>query len=246
MLDAGPETTSVSCDLGYRIPDKIQQGPFDYLNSPQVNAAVFSTLRILKATTPEDDYYERYLQHFQKRGASFMDTYHLMWWLGSTVKPKRILEIGSRSGLSICQLLSACVTYDHIESIVLCDLFVESPGSEEVIVKNLNALNIWFGVRDKVKFIRGDSMQEMPALAMAGQKYDYILVDGCHEKSYALTDLRNAVNLIEQGGYIVFDDITPDGCALQDVWDNFKAENQGNFDFWENHDGKGVGYARKI
>lgn len=226
------------------ILDMPQEGHF--YNLPQINSAIFNVMRILKGVTPQDDYYERYLQHFEKRGDSFMDTYHFMWYLGSVIKPKRILEIGSRAGISICQLLSACISYDHIDKIVLCDLFVEEPGSPATIVKNLNALNIWARIQDKVKFIKGDSTLEIPKLSFEGNKYSSILVDGCHEKSYALTDLRNAVNLVEKDGFIIFDDLTEDGCSLQDVWDTFKSENKSSFSFWENHDGKGIGYARKL
>jgi len=80
-------------------------------------------------------------------------------------------------------------------------------------------------------------------IALKVQKFDYILVDGCHDKEYALTDLNNSKQLLDLYGVIAFDDITPDGCSLQDVWDQFKRENSDDFEFFENHNGKGLGLA---
>jgi len=216
----------------------------DSMHSPQVDSAIFNTLRILKQIAPSDTYLEAYKWHYAKQKDAFMDTYHFMWYLGAIVKPKRILEIGTRTGLSIAQLLSATLDYDRIECIYLCDLFNDGLSTPELVIKNLNHLNI---PTDKINFIVGDSLAEVPALMIAypDLKFDYILVDGCHDKDYARKDLENAVKLIDKGGYIVFDDITPDGCALQDVWDEFKQNNLKDFIFGENHDGKGIGYARK-
>jgi predicted O-methyltransferase YrrM len=223
---------------------KMEEIP-EFYRAPQVNSAIFNTLRILKKLSPTDTYLEAYLGHYAKRKETFMDTYHFMWFIGSVVKPRRILEIGSRTGISICQLLSAFVDHSIIENIVLCDLFNDGLCTPELVFKNLQHLNI---PTDKVKFLLGDSLTQIPAymLRYPDSKFDYILVDGCHDKDYARQDLANAVNLLDVGGYILFDDITEDGCSLQDVWDQFKELNKANFIFGENHDGKGIGYARRL
>jgi len=206
--------------------------------SPQVNSAIFNTLRILKKENPRDMYFEAYKGHYAKRGDKFMDTYHFMWYLGAIVKPKRILEIGTRTGISLCQLLSATLDYDKIEKIILCDTFTEPPATPQVVLSNLRYLNIPV----VPEFIVGSSLEEIPKLK---EEFDYILVDGCHDKDYARQDLFNATKIIAPLGYIVFDDLTPDGCSLQDVWDEFKLLNADKFIFGENHNGKGVGYAKR-
>ncbi len=211
------------------------------INSPQATASVFNILRILKKILPADNYLEAYQWHYSKRKDKFMDTYHFLQFLGATVRPKRILEIGTRTGISICQLLSAYMNYDNLEKVVLCDLFNDGLSTPEVVWTALRYLNI---PDNKVMYIKGDSIIEIPKLiARENSTFDYILVDGCHEKAAAKQDLIHATCMIEKGGHIIFDDITPDGCSLQDVWDEFKENNYKDFTFMENHDGKGLGVA---
>lgn len=207
-----------------------------------INAHIFNVLRILKQHNPQDQYLEAYQGHYAKRGETFVDSYHVMHWIGSHFAPKRILEIGCRTGVSICQLLSSYFDHSKIEEIVLCDIFAEQ-GSPEGVLSNLGAMNI--PVAGKIQFRKGSSLEEMPKLIAEGKKYDYVLVDGCHDKDYARQDLINAVALVDDAGFILFDDITPDGCSLQDVWDEFKENFSDQFLFMEDHNGKGIGIARK-
>ena len=214
---------------------------FDGCRNPIITSSVMNTLRILKGVTPQDTSFEAYKWHAEKHGAEFMDTYHFMWLLGTDIEPRRILEIGCRTGLSICQLLSAYRDTGVIERIVLIDLFNDGLCTPSLILKHLNHLNIQ--VSDKIEFKTGSSLDIVPNL---NEQFDYILVDGCHDKDYARQDLINATGLINQGGYIVFDDLTPDGCNLQDVWDEFKEKRSDEFIFDEDHHGKGVGIAYKL
>jgi len=227
----------------YQHDTEIHVHPFDVCRSPLVTATIMNTLRILKGVTPQDTYYEAYQGHAQKQGDEFMDTYHFMWYLGTYVKPKRILEIGCRTGISICQTLSAYNDLDAIEQIVLIDLFSDGLCTPDLVLKHLHHLNIH--IDDKIAFVAESSGMILPIMENEGRMFDYILVDGCHEKEYAKQDLINATALIAQGGYIVFDDITPDGCNLQVVWDEFKENRYDDFEFDEDHHGKGIGIACK-
>ncbi|MDP8265824.1 MAG: class I SAM-dependent methyltransferase, partial [Candidatus Aceula meridiana] len=206
------------------------------------NSTIFNVLRTLKKINPDDGYLEAYYWHYNKRRDVFTDLYHFLWWVGANYPPKRILEIGTRTGVSICQLLSSMMFYEDIEKIVLCDNFSEI-GSPEIVMRNLDYLNI---PTDKIEFIVGDSLVEIPKLIKPTEGFDYILVDGCHDKPYATQDLANVTELIKMNGYIVMDDIAPDGCSLQDVWDDFKVKYKDMFDFTETHCGKGLGVARRI
>ncbi len=234
--------TKVNTDIALNDSIKMEEIP-EYFRSPQVNSAVFNTLRILKKLTPSDTYLEAYQWHYNKRKETFMDTYHFMWYLGSVVKPRRILEIGSRTGISICQLLSAYLDHSIIENVVLCDLFNDGLCTPELIFNNLKHLNI---PTDKVHFLVGDSLVQIPAYMQKfpNDKFDFVLVDGNHDRDYAKQDLENAVKLIDIGGYILMDDLTEDGCNLHPVWDNFKDTYKNKFIFMEDHNGKGLGVAR--
>jgi len=204
------------------------------------NEIIFNTLRILKKHNVGDLYYEAYLGHLAKRKETFFDVYHFAWAWVIKYKPRRILEIGVRTGLSICQLLSAYIDYSVIERVVLCDIFNDGYTSPDLVTMNLKALNIPI---DKIEFLVGDSKVEIPKLQ--GQ-FDYILVDGSHDPTDALLDLENVRPLITQGGVIVFDDIDPDGMSLAPVWHKFMNKYQSEFEWHENYSGKGIGWAIKL
>jgi len=208
-----------------------------------VNSTIFNTMRILKRINPADTYIDNYMWHFNKRQDNFMDSYHLMWWVGAQLTgQKNILEIGCRTGISICQLMSAFIDYSDIK-VVLCDVFNDGFISPSIVTMNMKALNI---PTDNVFFKVGDSKELIPRLKAdePETKFDYILVDGDHAKESAKADLNNVCDMLKPGGFLLFDDLTPDGCNLQDVWDEFKSEHE-DFQFFENHNGKGIGWGIK-
>lgn len=206
------------------------------------NEVIFSVMRVLKKVNPGDLYYENYLWHYQKNGEKFFDIYHLAWAIAIEKKPKRILEIGTRTGISLCQLLSAYVDYKGIERIVSCDLFNDGYISPGLVKLNLKTLNIPQDVIDKIEFLIGDSKTLIPQLK---EKFDWVLVDGDHSELGARTDLENARTLVEQGGVLVFDDIAPDGMSLLPIWEEFKNNHLEEFEWFQNLDGKGCGWAIK-
>jgi predicted O-methyltransferase YrrM len=212
------------------------------VHDPRINAAVFNTLRILKAKNPGDTYLEAYLNHYHKREGEFFDYYHLLWSVGSLLEPRNVIEIGCRTGISICQLLSSMMDPSAPE-VFLFDIFADGFTSPAVVKMNLKALNI---PQDKVHFIIGDSAKTIPEfMDIRFKKADYILVDGNHDKQAARVDLDNVVSLLAPSGLLFFDDIAPDGCDLIDVWEQFKASHPNEFFFHENMNGKGIGVGVK-
>ena len=203
-------------------------------------AMVLNNLRILKKLNPGDNYYDEYLKHFAREGERFFDQYHLAIHFVQFAKPKRILEIGVRTGLSICNMLSAYTDYSCIEKITLIDIWADGFASPEIVKMNMRGLNF---PELPIEFVKESSQTAL--VALEGQKFGYVLVDGDHSKEAATEDLKTCAPLVEQGGVIVFDDITPHGCNLQDVWDEFKAAHFHLFDFGENQNGKGVGWGIK-
>ena len=214
------------------------------------NEVVFNTLRILKQANPGDLYLENYLIHLRQHGRSFYDTYHVMWQIGIEFKPRTIMEIGVRTGISVCQLLSAFIhdEYDKIERVVLCDLFSDGFCSPRLVEYNLHTLGIPDSVRSKVEFLTGDSKKEIPRFIQDNpeQTFDYILVDGSHDVNDARVDLNTVHPIVSVGGFIVFDDLSPTGMMLKPVWDAFKADHFKEYEWFENLNGKGVGVGRKV
>lgn len=206
-------------------------------------AMIMNTLRILKKVNPGDSYYEAYLGHLQRSGDDFYDLYILLWELASKLNPpKKILEVGTRTGLSLCQLLSGYVDHSIIERVVSVDIYADGFISPALVRRNLNYLNL---PSDKVDLRKGSSFDVLPQLFEEGALFDFILVDGDHEKGAAMRDLENAHPLCESGGIIVFDDISdaPGECALIDVWEAFEKAHEDQYTFFKNMAGKGVGFA---
>lgn len=208
------------------------------------NEVIFSVLRTLKKANPGDTYYENYMWHLDKRGNSFFDIYHLAWAWAIEHKPKRILEIGTRTGISLCQLLSAYLNPDvSVERIVSCDLFNDGFISPDLVKYNLRYIGIPEGTINKIEFLVGDSKSTVPTIK---GEFDYILVDGDHSQEGALADLENARLLVAVGGIIVFDDITEDGMGLLPVWSDFRDRYQHEFTWMDNQNGKGCAWAVKL
>lgn len=207
------------------------------------NEVIFSVLRTLKHANPGDTYYENYMWHYNKRKETFFDIYHFSWSWAIQHHPKRILEIGTRTGISMCQLLSAYMDSTIIERIVSCDLFNDGFISPDLVRFNLRTLGIPETTINKIEFKVGDSKSMIPSLGEA--KFDYILVDGDHSVEGARADLENVFPLIETGGVIVFDDITPDGMNLEPVWDTFIHSHPNDFDSSKDLNGKGIAWGIK-
>lgn len=211
------------------------------------NAIIFNILRILKGVNPGDAYYENYLWHLKNcksKGETFYDLYCLLWEIGAMYPRKRILEIGTRTGISMCQLLSAYEKHDEIESIVSVDPFDDGFISPAIVKANLRHLNL---PSEKIEFRKGKSQDILPLLYGEGKTFDYILVDGDHTQEVAKQDLEWAHALCEKDGIIVFDDIStdPGQCGLIVVWNEFKNNRLTQYDWHEDMTGKGVAWAIK-
>ena len=209
---------------------------------------IFNTMRILKRVNPADTYMENYLWHAEKQGWRFFDQYHLAWIWGAFRRPLRILEIGTRTGISLCQLLSAMVDHEGVEAHCF-DLFNDGFVTPKLVELNLKALNLPVSA---VQFHTGPSAQTVPEFrkqqlseSFATISFDWILVDGDHDKTAARIDLENVVDLVAPGGILVFDDVAPDGCDLLDVWEAFRADHPEGFWYGQDLNGKGTAWAIK-
>lgn len=209
-------------------------------------AAIFNTMRILKRINPGDCYLENYLGHLQKSGEDFYDTYMLLWEISAVRAPKKILEIGTRTGISLCQLLSGYIDNSIIRKVVCIDPFADGYTSPALVRRNLNYLNL---PGEMPEIITGFSQDVLPNFSRKEEDlFDYILVDGDHEKEAARKDLEAAHQLLGGGGVIVFDDISdaPGECALIDVWEAFVTEHGAKYETGKNMSGKGVAWAIKL
>ncbi|MHC4957925.1 MAG: class I SAM-dependent methyltransferase, partial [Planctomycetota bacterium] len=153
-------------------------------------------------------------------------------WLAGHAAPRTMLEVGTRTGLSLLNKLAFLP--DGAPRVVFCfDLYCEQ-GSPSIVRRNLRSAKL---SDDGVFFIVGDSRETLPAFAkeFAGLQLDYVLVDGSHVPEDAAIDLKNAIPLVRPGGYLVFDDAGPsepgsDGHDLIEVWNAALAPYSGDFE----------------
>jgi predicted O-methyltransferase YrrM len=217
-----------------------------FMDKKNLTATIFYTLRILDKVEPKDTYLVNYKWHRDKWGDEFFDQYCLGFFIGFTKNPKNILEIGSRTGLSLCQLLSGCKDFEG-KRVVLFDLWDDGLSNPELIKKYLSHL----AIDVEPEFYQGDSLVTVPEFKKTNtDKFDYILVDGGHDDATASVDLENVVDLVRKGGVIVFDDISAtiesDGFNIKPTWERFKKRYFDEFKWNEDMAGKGTAWAIKI
>jgi len=113
---------------------------------------------------------------------------------------KRTLEIGCAYGAS---------------TLFMCEALLEIGGRHEAIDPYQH--DIWgdigvdtidkAGFSDMFTLHRGFSQDVLPKFLVAGEKFDFIFIDGCHLFDYTITDFFYADKLIEPGNHIMLHDI---------------------------------------
>ena len=119
--------------------------------------------------------------------------------IGRMFTPKTVLEIGTRRGYS---LVGLCKGNKSIETVLSCDdeSYIES--SQGVACTNLKKS----GYSGEMSFYRMSSHSEEFKNSLKGQKYDYIHIDGDHDKPGVILDLELCLKHLEKGGLMVVDD----------------------------------------
>ena len=247
---------------------------------------VLNNFRILRKIDPNDHYWSLFSDPEKLTiNDIFIETAMVVNWIGCAFQPKKILEIGTRTGGSLIALLTNYQDFRNIE-VVSFDMWREyisttfiskkitslkaKNKNEGEIVGNINIsekklkpffslirnLSInkvrrnldYFNIPSSiVTFISGDSKKTVPAYfeKQPEKKFDFILVDGAHDKETAFIDLQNIADHVAEKGIIVFDDISDLSYNLMDVWTRFKELQKNKFDFIEIDCRKGIGLAFK-
>lgn len=114
--------------------------------------------------------------------------------------PKRVLEIGSHEGRSTCAFL---VQKAGIE-VVCIDPWKDGEVKKRFDANIARALEI--SPDSSCNAIIGYSAYELPRLAVEGEIFDLVYIDGSHQASDVLRDAVMAFDLCAIGGLLVFDD----------------------------------------
>ncbi len=113
----------------------------------------------------------------------------------------RFLEIGTAAGGTLCQLIR-CLPPDRRPPIVVVDPMSYFRDQLQTVRRNLSQNGIDPG---SVDFRTSTSAAAYPKAAAAGERYDFILVDGAHKILPVTQDLR-WTRLLKPGGVVCFHD----------------------------------------
>lgn len=115
-------------------------------------------------------------------------------------KPARTLEVGMAFGIS---------------TLFICDGLSENGGGSHTAIdpwqekwwKRVALLNAErAGYKDMVRFFAAPSYEVLPQLLGAGERFDFIFIDGNHRFEYTLVDFFYADKLLNTGGHVMLHD----------------------------------------
>jgi predicted O-methyltransferase YrrM len=116
-------------------------------------------------------------------------------------RARNTLETGLAYGLSTLFMCQA-----------LCD---QGAGSHTAVDpnqrtrwKSIGLLNVERAGLDRfLRFVEAPSDRALPQLALAGERFDVVFIDGSHRFDHVLLDFYYADQLLRVGGYIMLDDV---------------------------------------
>ncbi|HSI98233.1 MAG TPA: class I SAM-dependent methyltransferase [Gaiellaceae bacterium] len=162
---------------------------------------------------PDDPLVARFRKEVLERGAFTHDwfTHQIVPWEPLLQelerRPSRLLEIGSFEGLSACYMLwrlpdaqVTCVdTFEGSVEYAVIDVDVSA-------LQDVFAANIALVDATRVRTFAGDSRRVLVDLIAGGERFDLVYIDGSHLGLDVLVDTALSWQLLEDGGFLVFDD----------------------------------------
>jgi predicted O-methyltransferase YrrM len=253
-LDARP--TALPLDTGAIRAGLARAAPAESAPPPFPAVAELETLwpvllhhrRALQPHNPGDPYFDPADVDRLRAAGRRIEKNLFEIWLFLRWRPATLLEIGTRTGLSLCNKL-AFLDHRPATTTICVDPYFEQ-GAPRVVRGNLRRLG---APTDDVHFLVGDSKTMVPALAQAlpDLRFDYVLVDGSHARADARADLQNTLPLVAPGGVLVFDDAGPTapgvvGHDLIDVWTDALAPHADAFETHHYDVAHGFCVARRL
>ena len=132
-----------------------------------------------------------------------------------TLKPKKILEIGSYEGKSACYLIDTCSEYAPVD--IFC-VDTWQGGDEHQRLPELDKIEVTFqnnishsmkNAKNPVSFHKrkGESGVELSRLLAENEKgFDLIYIDASHMAADVILDACLSFRLLKTGGVMIFDD----------------------------------------
>jgi predicted O-methyltransferase YrrM len=131
---------------------------------------------------------------------TFHHHYYILFDLGNLFEDKTInyVEIGCYAGGSSCLMLQRPNT-----NVVSIDL--GTPINPDIVKGNVDKLNV---LNNQYTYIKGDSQltETYNKLIDVVDNIDILFIDGDHSYDGVIKDFEMYSNLVNKGGYIIFDD----------------------------------------
>ena len=116
----------------------------------------------------------------------FLEDYVLLVGVLAMLRPKKVLEVGTHSGLGAVVLAKAASFLSEPAHVTTIDID-QSKGRS-----NLHLID---GIEDRITFVEADSNEFLPQLATRGERFDFVFIDGAHDYEQALRDWKNCLPL---------------------------------------------------
>jgi cephalosporin hydroxylase len=127
--------------------------------------------------------------------------------------PRRVLEIGTYAGRSLIEIMKRCSpqttgvaidSWKNYEEENLSQLRnIQENNIEQVFYQNIQKA----GMSERVKALKGDSVDRLLKLIEKKESFDFIYVDGSHTCLDCYTDMVLAWKLLVSGGVMAVDDV---------------------------------------
>lgn len=145
-------------------------------------------------------------------GAQWVSSGVYRWYksLGSVVRPKSMLEIGTRLGYSLMSIWSG---FDGIEKIVSVDSERDIPGSQAAVSLKTMTRNKIYNTKADCRFFVADT-KNCESFDAFGGPFDLIHLDGDHSFAGCQDDIVKALGVLADGGVIVVDDLRSEDVSL--------------------------------
>jgi len=131
---------------------------------------------------------------------TFHHHYHILYDIGHLFSDTiNYVEIGCYAGGSVCLMLQRPNT--NVFSIDM-----GKPIAKEIVINNVNKYNIH---NNNFRYIKGNSQTPTVVSELKNNlkgNIDILFIDGGHSYNDVITDFNTYKDLVNKGGYIIFDD----------------------------------------
>lgn len=190
---------------------------FNYISSVEIKKELLNTWKHITKDLPLKQRFDRITQSIDRKD-NFWNIHVALTYLNKRFSPDRVLEVGTRTGGSICPVISS-----GKPRIVFCvDLWSESyaglPNSRNFTLNQIQSNLDNERSNTSIHLIQGNSHDILPKFILKSFKFDLINIDGDHTEEGAWQDLVDAESLLAERAILTFDDINhKDHQGLLDI-----------------------------